>query len=203
MPHKREIFLAPQYPSGHYPEVKQVRSTLLTASLQGVRHMGWEDRYFAALPHELHDQMRLLTAGTWVPIALGIAHYTACDAMGLSNDEMKEMGKQVSLRTQKTFVGTLGSIAAGAGATPWHIFQQGHRIWGRIFDGGDHVAYKSGPKDIDIVCMGCPLLRIRYFRTAMGAYYAALAGVLASPVHWHELPQPRGDERLGLRVSWV
>ena len=68
MPHKREIFLAPQYPSGHYPEVKQVRSTLLTASLQGVRHMGWEDRYFAALPHELHDQMRLLTAGTWVPI---------------------------------------------------------------------------------------------------------------------------------------
>ncbi|HEX8794137.1 MAG TPA: hypothetical protein VF765_24510 [Polyangiaceae bacterium] len=200
---KRELFLAPQYPSGDYPEVTQVRSTLLAASLQGVRHMGWEARYFAALPRELHSEIELLTAGAWMPLALGVAHYTACDAMNLSSDEMKEMGRQVSLRTQKTFVGTVGSIAAGAGATPWHIFQHGHRIWGRIFDGGDHVAYKIGPKDIDIVCMGCPLLRIRYFRTAMGAYYAALAGVLASTVHWHELPDHRGDEKLGLRVSWV
>lgn len=200
---KRELFLVPQYPSGDYPEVKRVRSTLLTASMQGVRHMGWEDRYFAALPPELHDQVRLLTAGEWMPIALGIAHYTACDAMDLSTDEMKEMGRQVSLRTQKTFVGTLGSIAAGAGATPWHIFQHGHRIWGRIFDGGDHIAYKIGPKDIDIVCMGCPLLRIRYFRTSMGAYYAALAGVVASTVHWHELPEHREDEKVGLRISWV
>lgn len=200
---KRELFLAPQYPAGDYPEVERVRSTLLTASLQGVRHMGWEARYFAALSPELRGEMELLTAGAWVPISLGIAHYTACDAMDLSSDEMKEMGRQVSVRTQKTFVGTVGSIAAGAGATPWHIFQHGHRIWGRIFDGGDHVAYKIGPKDIDIVCMGCPLLRIRYFRTAMGAYYSALAGVVASSVHWHELPEHRGDEKLGLRVSWV
>jgi len=143
MPHTRETFLAPQYAPGHHPEVKRVRSTLLAASLQSVRHMGWEDRYFAALPSEHHDEMRMLTAGVWMPIALGIAHYTACDGMAVSNDEIKEAGRQVSLRTQKTFVGTLGSIAAGAGATPWHIFQHGHRIWGRIFDGGDHG---SGPR---------------------------------------------------------
>jgi hypothetical protein len=200
---KRELFLAPQYPPGAHPEVKQVRSTLLAASLQTVRHMGWEDRYFAALPRDLHDEMRMLTAGAWLPIALGIAHYTACEGMGVSSDEVKESGKEVSLRTQKTFVGTLGSIAAGAGATPWHIFQHGHRIWGRIFDGGDHVAYKIGPKDIEVVVVGCPLLRIRYFRTAMGAYYAALAGVVATAVHWHEVTEHRGDESIGLRISWV
>jgi hypothetical protein len=200
---KREIFLAPQFPAGDFPEVKRVRSTLLSASLQGVRHMGWEQRYFEALPPTLHEEMRMLTPGTWVPIALGIEHYSACDRMALTNDETKEMGTAVSVRTQKTFVGTLGSVAAGAGANPWHIFQQGHRIWARIFDGGDHVAYKVGPKDIDIVCMGCPLLRIRYFRVSMGAYYAALAGVVAQAVHWHELPEHRGDEKIGLRVSWV
>lgn len=199
----REIFLAPQFASGDYPEVTRVRSTLLSASLQGVRYMGWEQRYFEALSADLHDEMRMLTAGVWVPMTLAVAHYTACDRMGLSSDETKAMGKAVSLRTQKTFVGTLGSIAAGAGATPWHIYQHGHRIWGRIFDGGDHVAYKVGPKDVDIVCMGCPLIRIQYFRTAMGAYYAALASLVARGVHWHELPEQRGDERLGLRVSWV
>lgn len=203
MTRAREGFLAPQYPSGDYPAVSRVRSTLLSASLQGLRHMGWEERYFEALPEELHREMRLLTAGHWVPLELGIAHYTACDRMQLSADEMKEMGKNVSLRTQKTFVGTLGSVAAGAGATPWHIFRNGHRIWGRIFDGGDHVAYKVAPKDIDIVCMGCPLLRIRYFRTAVGAYYAALAGVVARSVHWHELAEHRADEVIGIRVSWV
>jgi len=200
----REVFLAPQFPTGDYPAVEHVRSTLLSASLQGVRHMGWEQRYFEALPVALHDEMRLLTAGVWLPIALAVEHYSACDRMGLSSDEMVAMGDSVAVRTQKTFVGTLGSVAAGAGATPWHIFQNGHRIWGRIFDGGDHVAYKVGPKDIDIVCMGCPLLRIGYFRTAMGAYYAALAGVVATSIHWRELPEyRRSDERLGLRISWV
>jgi len=199
----REIFLAPQYPPGDCPRVSRVRSTLLSASLQGVRQMGWEERYFEVLPHALHAEMRMLAPGVWLPIALGIAHYTACDQMGLSIDDVKEMGKAVSLRTQKTFVGTLGSVAAGAGATPWHIFRHGHRIWGRIFDGGDHVAYKVGPKDLDIVCMGCPLLRIKYFRTSACAYYAALAGVVTRSVHWHELAEHRGDETIGMRISWV
>ena len=67
-----------------------------------------------------------------------------------SIDDIKALGKSVSLRTQKTFVGTLGSVAAGAGATPWHIFRHGHRIWGRIFDGGDHVLYKAGLKGFPI-----------------------------------------------------
>jgi hypothetical protein len=199
----REIHLAPQFPSGDYPEVSRVRSTLLSASLQGVRSMGWEGRYFEALPAELHAEMRMLAPGVWLPIALGIAHYTACDGMGLSTDDIKAMGKAVSLRTQKTFVGTLGSVAAGAGATPWHIFRHGHRIWGRIFAGGDHVVYKVGLKDMDIVCMGCPLLRIKYFRTSACAYYAALAGVVATGVHWHELADHRGETTIGMRISWV
>ncbi|MGO8995195.1 MAG: hypothetical protein ACLQVI_17910 [Polyangiaceae bacterium] len=203
MPQAHETFLAPQYPQGDYPQVSQVRSTLLSASLQGLRHMGWEERYFKALPTSRHEEMRLLTAGTWVPLALGEAHYGACDRMGLSSEEMKEMGKGVALRTQKTFVGTLGSIAAGAGATPWHIFQNGHRIWGRIFAGGDNAAYKLGPKDVIVVCMGCPLLQLAYFRTAIGAYYAALAGLVAKSVHWRELNEYRREGTVGLRISWV
>lgn len=37
----------------------------------------------------------------------------------------------------------------------------------------------------------------------MGAYYAALGGLLSKSVHWRELAEFRGDERLGLRISWV
>jgi len=199
----RTVFLAPQFPNGDYPVVKRARSTLIAASLQSVRQMGWEARYFAALPAALHTQIQTLTPGVWLPIELAAEHYSACDRMELTRDEMRAMGNAVALRTQKTFVGTVGSVAAGAGATPWHVYRQGHRIWGRIFDGGDHVAYKIGPKDMDIVCKGCPLVRIKYFRTALGAYYAALASLVASSVHWRELTEQRRDMDMVLRISWV
>jgi hypothetical protein len=165
--------------------------------------MGWEKRYFEALPAARHDEMRGLTPGIWLSIEVGLVHYTACENMGLTVDEMKAMGESVSVRTQKTFVGTLGSVAAGAGATPWHVFKSSHRIWGRIFTGGDHIVYKAGPKDLDTVCMGCPLLHLRYFRTAIGAYYAALARLVSASVHWQELPEFRRDDAIGLRLSWV
>ena len=203
MPRTRIQILAPRFPHGNYPPIRHVRSTLLTASLQGIRQLGWEQRYFDALPAELHDTLRTLIAGTWCPFELGIAHYTACDAMGLSKRETEAMGASVSARTQRTFVGTLGSIAAGAGATPFHVYRNGHRIWARIFDGGDHEAYEVGPKDVDIICRGCPLLRLKYFRTSMGSYYAALAGMVARSVHWRELEEHRTDRNIGLRVSWV
>jgi hypothetical protein len=199
----RELILAPNYPNGDVRPVTRVRSTLLSASLQSVRDMGWEKRYFAALPAARHDEMRTLIAGMWMPLELAVAHYTACDGMDLRSDEVMEVGKAVSLRTQKTFVGTLGSIAAGAGATPWHLYKNGHRIWGRIFDGGDNIAYRLGPKDIEIIALGCPLLLIRYFRVSFCAYYAALAGLVAKSVHWRELPERRGEPSIAMRVSWV
>ena len=203
MTRPREVLLAPQFPLGDYPPVRHVRSTLLAASLQGVRQMGWETRYFEVLPRALHDEMRMLTPGVWLPLATGVAHYTACDAMGLSNDDIREMGRAVSLRTQKTFVGTLGSIVAGAGATPWHVFQNSPRIWARMFDGGDHAGYRVGPKDMDIACIGCPLLRINYFRKAVGAYYAALGELVAPRVHWRELPEHANETTIWMRFSWA
>jgi hypothetical protein len=180
-----------------------VRSTLLSASVQGVRHLGWEKRYFDALPPGLHDEIRMLVAGVWIPVDLAIAHYTACDRMGLTSDEIEQMGSAVSMRTQKTFIGTLGSVAAGAGATPWSIYQHSHRIWSRIFDGGDLVVYRLGPKDLEIACVGCSLFGIKYFRVALGAYYAAIIGLVAKSVHRRELAEPRGPSAIGLRFSWV
>jgi hypothetical protein len=199
----REVFLAPQFAEGTSPSVTRVRSTLLSASLQGVRQMGWEKRYFSVLPAALHDEIRMLIAGVWIALDLAIAHYTACDRMELSPDEIREMGKAVSFRTQKTFVGTLGSVVAGAGATPWSIYTHSHRIWGRIFDGGDMVIYKVGPKDMDVVCVGCPLFTVRYFRRALTSYYAAIVSLVAKSVHCRELAERRGANEIALRISWV
>jgi hypothetical protein len=165
--------------------------------------MGWEQRYFAALPPALHDEIRMMIAGVWIPLDLALTHYLACDRMALSSAEIEAMGKAVSIRTQKTFIGTLGSVAAGAGATPWSILQHSHRIWDRILDGGDTVVYQLGPKDAEVVSMGCALLGVKYFRTGLASYYAAIIGLVAKSVHQRELPLRRGDSSIAIRFSWV
>jgi hypothetical protein len=181
----------------------RVRSTLIAASVQGLREMGWEDRYFAALAPERHMELRMLTAGVWVPIDLAITHYRACDAMGLTPLETERIGENVSLRTQKSFVGMLGRAAAGAGATPWNVLAHVHRIYARMVDGADHCVYRVGPKEALLVNVGCSLVEIPYFRTALVAYYRAIVGMLASTVYASEVPRYRRPLTVGVRLAWV
>jgi hypothetical protein len=199
----REVFL----PFQHSPDVPRVltrvRSTLLSASLQGIRRMGWEERYFRALPKELHEELQMLTAGVWLPLALAVSHYTACDNMGLTTAEIETMGKEVSLHTQKTFVGTVASVAMHAGVTPWTVLSHAQRVAGRVFDGADQCIYKLGPKDALVILVGCPLMRIPYFRTAFRGYYAALLGLFATTIYSRESLESRGEDSVSLRFSWV
>ena len=198
-----EEVLSFRFPRDAAPRVTRVRSTLIAASLHGIRNMGWEARYLAALPKELHFEMQMLTAGSWVPLSVGTAHYTACEEMGLGAREMDAIGSDVSLRTQRTFVGTLGKAVGGAGATPWLLIQNMHRIWDRMFDGGDLAAYKVGPKEGLVVLVGCTLLDISYFRFGFLAYYRALARMLSRAAYTKESPTHRSQGRIGFRISWV
>jgi hypothetical protein len=183
--------------------VTQIRSTLLSASLQGIRSMGWEERYLAALPPALHSEMSTLTAGFWVPISLGLAHYGACDAMGLTAAEMNTIGEEVSLRTQKTFVGTLGRAVTEAGFTPWHLLGHTHRIWGRMVDGADTRVTRLGPKEAVVTLVSCPLVELLYFRVGLTAYYRALARLFCRVAYTREAPEGRKNEAFAFRISWV
>jgi hypothetical protein len=202
-PEPYEVVLPFQYTPGHTRHVTRVRSTLLAASVQGLREMGWEARYFAALPPERHVELRTLTAGAWVPLELGVTHYSACDAIGLTEQEMDRMGENVSLRTQRSFVGMLGRAVAGVGGTPWNVIAHVHRIYARMIDGGDHCVYRVGPKEALLVNVGCPLVEIPYFRTAMIPYYRAIVGMLASTVYANEVPRYRAPLTVGVQLSWV
>jgi hypothetical protein len=198
-----EVILPFRHREDDPPPLRAVRSTLLSASLTGLRSMGWEERYFAALPKELHPVMRCLVAGVWTPASTALAHYRACDGMNLSTREMMAMGEAVSLRTQGTFVGTLGKAASGAGATPWHLFSQVHRIWGRMVDGGDNCVYRAGPKECVVTLVGVELLRIPYFRIACRAYYKVLAALVTKVVYMRDIPELATERDLVMRFSWV
>ncbi|MGZ3449392.1 MAG: hypothetical protein ACXVEF_07315 [Polyangiales bacterium] len=199
----REVVAPFRFPRGSAPPVTGVRSTLVTASLQGMRAMGWEERYYAALPAELHAEVRGLVAGQWLPVSLALHHYRACDAMGLSQEEIHQIGETVSRRTQDTFVGTILRTAAGAGATPWHLYSNAHRIWSRMIDGADQCVYRLGPKEALVHILECEMLTIPYFRVAVRAYYRAAAVGLTRAIYVNEErahPQTRSIE---MRISWA
>jgi hypothetical protein len=192
-----------RFPRDATPPVTSVRSTLLAASRHTIRTMGWEERYLAVLPKELNLELQMLTAGSWVSLELATLHYTACDAMKLDPHDMNAIGADVSLRTQRTFIGTLGKAASGAGATPWLLLGNVHRIWDRMFEGGDNSVYKIGPKEALVLLQGCPLLELTYFRVGFLAYYRALAAILSRVAYTKESPMHRERGRIGFRISWV
>jgi hypothetical protein len=200
---KYEVVVPLRYDVERLPLVTRVRSTLLSASLQGVRSMGFEERYLAQLPKPLHPTIASLVAGTWVPLDLAMAHYTACDRMALTPTEMALIGEEVSLKTQKTFLATVGKAAAGVGVTPWHFMTNIHRIWARIFEGGDLGVYRIGPKEALVQTVGCPLLRIPYIRTAIRAYYRVLPSLIASVVYAREVVSLGSETSIVLRISWA
>ena len=146
--------------------VTQFRSTMLTTSLNALRDHGYGDRYFELLPARHHDTVRTCFAGVWLPIDLGLAHYEACDALGLSTLEQFAIGKEVGLKIQGTFLGTMVKLAKSAGVTPWVCLGQYQRLYDRLFVGGGVIVTRLGPKEARMEGLGLPLSRIPYFRTA-------------------------------------
>jgi hypothetical protein len=198
-----ELFVPFRHPDGSGPLISRVRSTLLTASMQAMRERGVEDLYLRALPPELEGNMRGMIAATWVPLSLAMAHYRACDAMNRSSEDVAKIGEAVAIRTQRTFLSTLGKLASGVGVTPWTFFENHHRIWVRIFDGGDQCVYRLGPKDAQTYIIQNPLLEIPYFRHALRAYYQAAVRIFSKAVTVREVTQHVKQTSTALRFSWV
>jgi hypothetical protein len=198
-----EVIVPLAFPRGQARNLARVRSTLITASLVAIRQMGWEERYYQALPPNKHDDLRSLVAGSWSSIELATAHYTACDKMGLTPAEMISIGEDVSQRTQKSFVATLARASIEAGASPWILFGTARRVWDRIFDGCDIAVYKVGPKEAYVEVVNCPLLALPYFRAAFRAYFRTVVALLSKVVYTNEMTAYGTDSDAVFRFSWA
>jgi hypothetical protein len=190
-------------PTERVPPVTRLRSTLLTTSLKSIRERGHGARYLAMLPTRHHDTIRASIAGVWLPIDVGCAHYEACDALGLSPEEQLEIGREVGLKIQGTFLGTMVKLAKAAGVTPWICLEQYQRLWDRLVVGGAVAIAKLGPKEAHLECHNLPLARVPYFRTAFRGVNAASCGLFCSRVYVEEITSARTSISLGYRISWA
>ena len=182
---------------------RNARSTVLLSSVAAVTAKGLEARYFGALAPQFHETMRGALAGVWLPFDVAIAHYRACDALGLTAEQQADMGRAVEQRIRGTLLGTAVRMAKGAGVTPWLVLPQLQRFWERAFDGGGLTVIKSGPKDARIDVVRFPLNDIAYFRHSLRGVCCGIVDLFCTRAWMQERPGIRPAGGSSFRIQWA
>jgi hypothetical protein len=190
-------------PAGVVPPITGVRSTLLASSLMALKERDLLPRYLENLPPSLHSKVLHSVAGSWLPVDIGVAHYTAADRLELSAHEQFEIGRSVAERVQNGMLGTLVRLAKTAGVTPWTGLQQFQRLWDRLLQGGSGAVYRLGPKEARVEIHGVSLVSIAYFRNGWRGMFAGSGQLFASKVYVTEISRQTTRTSMALRVAWA
>lgn len=185
----------------HGGPIRHVKSTVICSSLASLRALGLFDAYRKLLAPVHADEVLSAIAGTWLPIDAGVAHYRACDALGLDRDAIVSLGTASIRRMQQSVFNTLGLLAQQVGADPWTILPAYPRLWNRHFDGGGVTVTKLGPKDALCELRDLPFCRFAYFRTAHAEQVRYGTSRFASTVRVREHASTATS--LAIAVSWV
>jgi len=198
-----ETVVALDVPRNRVPPTTKFRSTWIVASQNALRDCGFFDRY-AKLLGETHRETLLTTVvGTWLPVNMAIAHYTACDALGLSEGEIKTIGKILTRHLNNAFVSVAGRFAREVGATPWLPLSHARRVWDRMCMGGAIAVYKEGPKEARVEVLGCTLGHIPYFRDGLRDLGSSLGALFCDVMYVKHVPILSQPTNIVYRASWA
>jgi hypothetical protein len=186
-----------------YEPVTAVRSTLLISSLATLTEQGHAAHYFAALPPKYHDVIRSAVAGAWLPLDVGVAHYTACAALGLPHEAVVRIGRGVADKVRGTLLGTAVRMAKEVGITPANVIAQFPRFWARAFQGGALCASKIGPKEVRIEAHKSAILDTSYFRSSLCGLAMGVLEPFCTRVYMVERPGPRAPSTGIFRIQWA
>ena len=182
---------------------KHIRSTVLISSRAALLGTSHYEAYERQLPAAARDALRDTIAGVWLPLDLAIAHYTACETLGLAPTDQVAMGRKTGDRVNGTLLGTIARLAHTAGVTPWTLIEQLGRFWRRGFDGGEVTYERVGPKEARVFVVDLPLLQIGYFRNGLaGTCEAQLTPFCARAFIRVERYRP-GQNTATYRYQWA
>lgn len=185
-------------------QASQVRSTLLQSSITTLKAHGHYERWHA-LMEPAHRQTVLEALGpTWVPIEVALAHYRACDELGISMLDLQALGRVTGDRLQGTFLATLSRTARSAGITPWTALPHFDRMWARIIKGGSVQLQRVGPKDMLLDVRHARLTQYEYFRQGYcGLVTAGLILLSARAPQARIVRWSSQDDHMVVRAAWV
>lgn len=191
------------YPKPLEP-VTAIRSTLITSSTTSLRERGLFERYDALQISPHRDKILNAVAGEWLPLEVALAHYRACDALGLSESEQLAIGKDVSRRIHETFLNLVVKAARGVGMTPWILLPRGNTMNSRLCIGGGVRIWKLAEKSVRVELAHMPQLAIPYVRNGLVGLYAAAIELLAENVTARIVKSESFDPArlVVLRIDW-
>ena len=196
----KEIVLA--FPAPILP-TRHIRSTLIQGGLASIKALGAYDAYVATVAPAVREEIEGSVAGMWIPVETAVAHYLACDKLGLSADSAAQRGRVTFERTKGLLLGTAIGLARSAGVTPLSFAPYLQRFWLQGIDGGAVQAVKVGPKEMRLDVVACPLLRSHYFRAALRGLTGGLFELVSQKVYVQEVGGGGPETAIALRVQWV
>jgi hypothetical protein len=185
------------------PSAMTVRSTLLASSLRTLRDHGHYERYLATVAPEWREPILQAVAGLWLPIDAGLAHYRACDALGLSAQEQVAIGREVGDRIQGTFLSTMIRAAKSAGVTPWTALSYTGKLYERLFEGGGCSVMRLGPKDARADLVNNPVVGTAYFRNGFRGLYQVGIELFCARCYVTEIGSATTERACALKISWA
>jgi hypothetical protein len=184
------------------PRAKAVRGTLILQSQQVLRDAGLYDDYWRNVPSHRRDALHEPVGTSWCDIELAMAHYEACNGLGLSEQQVEELGRSVGTRINAVFLQSLKKLAGGA-VSPWFAWEHAPRIWARAWDGSAIGVDRTGPKDARIVIAGFPCAEVPYVKRALSGFFLRNTELFCARAFVKPLATARGSESLAYSVSWV
>ena len=180
----------------------EIRSTTLVSSRNILRTGGVFDAYLGHLSAEHAKALDALVAGTWVPMALGVAHYEAVERLGFSVQHAKDNGRAVAQTVQNSHFATLVRTL-GRGVTLWSVLPRLPSFFARLVNGGACAVYKRGPKDALVEIHGVPIARFAYVRSGWAGMFESTLELVAQRVYAVD-ESPGGTQMLArLLITWV
>jgi hypothetical protein len=173
--------------------------------LASLRARGLFERYDSAQRSAHRAAILSCVAGEWLPLEVGVAHYRACEALGLAREEQMDIGKDVSKRIHDTFLGLVVRAARGVGVTPWTLLAKGNTLQSRLLRGGGSRVTRLAAKAARVELSQTTLLDIPYFLNASMGVYQAGVELLASNVGVRLLraESNRPGRMTVLRIEWA
>ncbi len=198
-----DVLIAESEPHLRGSHATHVRGTLIGSSVIALKNAGHFEAYKRALPVAWHEHVLFAPAASWQPIEIGVRHYEACTALGLSVSEIAAMGNAVAALTSKSIFATAARVARESGTSPLMVLPLLPRLWARLFQGGCVRGYQTGPKDVRMEVTGCVLLESTYFRTALRGLGASLVEPVARKVLAREGRATGDRQSVSILFSWV
>jgi hypothetical protein len=188
-------------PRDRVPVASEYRSTMLRSTVAILAQRGLYDRYVAELAPEHRDAILATVPAVWLPFEIGMAHYEACDRLGLAELEQASIGWETARRFHDPVLMTALRLA-GKVASPWFAASLVHRNWGRVWHGSAMAVWRLAPNEALVELEGWPAARIDYARVA---FRGALRGAVEYFCRRAELIEERAlrsESALGFRVRW-